>query len=230
MPAAPLVAAAAELAGYDASVPSRTRIRVEEIARHAQFSRLAELSAQGGIVVDLRYAGTNNFAGRCLYGDLDCAWLRTEAAAGLAESARWLAAQRPGWRLLVLDALRPQRVQEAIWADVVGTPDEAYFANPAAGSMHSYGMAVDVTLLDPRGREAGAAEMGSGFDEMSEASHPALHAAHLATGRLSAAQVALRGLLHQAMAAGGFAGISTEWWHFDHGAREHVRREFPLVE
>jgi zinc D-Ala-D-Ala dipeptidase len=211
-------------------MPSRSRIRVEEIARHAQFRRLGELSAQGGIAIDLRYAGTNNFAGRCLYGDLDCAWLRAEAAAGLAESARWLGAHRPGWRLLVLDALRPQRVQEAIWADVVGTPDELYFANPAAGSMHSYGMAVDVTLLDPRGREAGAAEMGSGFDEMSEASHPALHAAHLASGRLSTAQVALRGLLQQAMAAGGFAGISTEWWHFDHGPREHVRREFPLVE
>jgi D-alanyl-D-alanine dipeptidase len=51
-----------------------------------------------------------------------------------------------------------------------------------------------------------------------------------AAERLSAAQVALRGLLQQAMAAGGFAGISTEWWHFDHGPREHVRREFPLVE
>jgi D-alanyl-D-alanine dipeptidase len=220
-------------AGYDVSMPTPSRIRVEAIARHPAFRRLAGLGApgdRGGIALDLRYAGTNNFAGRCLYRDLDCAWLRIEAAAGLAEAARWLGAQRPGWRLLVLDALRPHRVQEAIWAEVAGTPDEAYFANPAAGSMHSYGMAVDVTLLDPHGREAGAAEMGSGFDEMNEASHPALHAEHLASGRLGAEQVALRDLLRQAMSAGGFAGISTEWWHFDHGPRERVRREFPLVE
>ncbi len=206
------------------------RIRVEEVARHPRFRRLGELTAGGGIAVDLRYAGTNNFAGRRLYGELDCSWLRAEAAAGLAEAARWLAAQRPGWRLLVLDALRPHRVQEAIWADVAGTPGEAYFANPAAGSMHSFGMAVDVTLLDAQGREAGAAEMGSGFDEMSEASHPALHTEHLASGKLLAPQVALRELLRDAMAVGGFAGISTEWWHFDHGLRERVRREFPLVE
>lgn len=205
------------------------RIRVEEIARHPGFVRLAELGA-GDVVVDLRYAGTNNFAGRSLYRDLDCAWLRREAALGLLTSARWLAARRPGWRLLVLDALRPQRVQEALWAEVAGTPDEAYFAHPAAGSMHSFGMAVDVTLLDDRGREAGALEMGSGFDEMSEASHPALHAHHLASGRLTGAQVALRDLLCEAMAAGGFAGIATEWWHFDHGSREQVRREFPRVE
>jgi len=203
-----------------------SRVRVEDLAGHGAFQRLPGL----GVAVDLRYAGTNNFAGRCLYRELDCAWLRREAATGLAQAARWLAALRPGWQLLVLDALRPHRVQQAIWADVVGTPDELYFANPEVGSMHSYGMAVDVTLIDAGGREAGVLEMGSGFDEMNEASHPALHAEHLASGRLAPAQVALRELLRDAMAAGGFAGIGTEWWHFDHGSRELVRREFPRVE
>lgn len=216
-------------AGYDAPMHPAGRIRVEEIARHPGFTRLAELG-ESGVAVDLRYAGTDNFAGRSLYGHLDCGWLRREAAQGLVASACWLVSRRPGWRLLVLDALRPQRVQEAIWAGVAGTPDEAYFAHPATGSMHSFGMAVDVTLIDEHGREAGVAEMGSGFDEMSEASHPALHARHLSSGRLTAAQVALRELLREAMAAGGFAGIATEWWHFDHGSREQVRREFPRVE
>jgi D-alanyl-D-alanine dipeptidase len=130
----------------------------------------------------------------------------------------------------VLDALRPQRVQEAIWAGIAGTPAQEYFAHPGAGSIHSYGMAVDVTLLDADGREAGAAEMGSGFDEMSERSHPALHDEHLARGLITPAQVAMRELLLRAMHVGGFAGISTEWWHFDHGDRVRVRREFPRVE
>jgi D-alanyl-D-alanine dipeptidase len=101
-----------------------------------------------------------------------------------------------------------------------------YFAHPARGSIHSFGMAVDVTLVDAAGREA---DMGSGFDEMSEASHPALHERHLASGRLTPAQVAERELLAAAMAAGGFAGIGTEWWHFDHGERDRVRRELPRV-
>ncbi|MDP2008076.1 MAG: M15 family metallopeptidase [Rubrivivax sp.] len=198
-------------------------LHVEAIASQANFRRLASLR---GVPHDLRYAGTNNFAGLDLYGAMDCAWLRSEAADGLEAAAAWLAARRPGWRILVLDALRPQRVQEAIWQDVVGTPMEHYFANPQRGSIHSFGMAVDVTLIDPEGRES---DMGSGFDEMSEASHPALHAAHLASGVLSPAQVAERDCLHDAMMHGGFHGIPTEWWHFDHGDRERVRRELPRI-
>ncbi len=198
-------------------------IRVEDIAARADYRHLRTLA---GIAHDLRYAGTDNFAGRNLYGRLDCAWLRREAAEGLEAAARWLAQARPGWRLLVLDALRPQRVQEAIWLDVAGTPAQAYFANPERGSIHSYGMAVDVTLLAPDGREA---DMGSGFDEMSRRSHPALHAELLAAGVLTPAQVAERDTLAAAMRAGGFAGIANEWWHFDHGDRERVRRELPRV-
>jgi D-alanyl-D-alanine dipeptidase len=198
-------------------------IRTEDIAGHPDYRHLDSLD---GVAHDLRYAGTNNFAGRKLYGALDCAWLRREAAAGLQAAARWLAQARPGWRLLVLDALRPQRVQEAIWRDVVGTPAQAYFANPERGSIHSYGMAVDVTLLGPDGHEA---DMGSGFDEMTRRSHPALHAELLAAGVLSPAQVAEREWLAAALRAGGFEGITNEWWHFDHGDRQRVRRELPRV-
>lgn len=198
-------------------------IRTEDIAAHPDYRHLGSVA---GVAVDLRYAGTNNFAGRRLYGELDCAWLRREAAEGLEAAAHWLAQARPGWRVLVLDALRPQRVQEAIWLDVVGTPAQAYFANPERGSIHSYGMAVDVTLLGPDGREA---DMGSGFDEMTQRSHPALHAELLAAGVLTPAQVAERGWLAAALRVGGFDGIANEWWHFDHGDRQRVRRELPRV-
>ena len=199
-------------------------LRVEDIHQHPHFRRLASLA---GVQHDLRYAGSNNFAGRSLYGKLDCAWLRVEAAEGLITAATWLARQRPGWRLLVLDALRPHRVQKAIWRDVVGTPHAMYFADPAHGSVHSYGMAVDVTLLRADGGEA---DMGSGFDEMALVSHPALHTELLASGALKPAQVAERECLKLALLQGGFAGIGTEWWHFDHGDRQAVRRTFPRVD
>jgi D-alanyl-D-alanine dipeptidase len=198
-------------------------IRVEDIASHAAFRRLGSIA---GIVQDLRYATTNNFDGRVLYEGIDCAWLRTEAAAGLEASAAWLARAQPGVRLVVLDALRPQRVQETIWRNVAGTPAEPYFANPARGSVHSFGMAVDVTLRDAAGHYI---EMGSGFDEMTLASHPALEAGQLAAGLITREHIAARELLRGVMAAGGFHGILTEWWHFDHGDREQVRREYPRV-
>ncbi len=198
-------------------------IHVEDIARHPQFRHLSSLAQ---VRHELRYAGSNNFAGRPLYGQLDCAWLRADAAAGLEEAALWLAARQPGWALLVLDALRPQRVQEAIWKDVEGTPAALYFAHPLRGSVHSFGMAVDVTLLDAQDQEL---DMGSGFDEMNERSHPALHAEHLALGVLTAQQLAHRGWLAAALRAGGFQGIATEWWHFDHGDREALRQHLPRV-
>lgn len=207
------------------AMPDRTRAtRIEDIAGDPAFRRIDALR---GVVVDLRYAGVDNFAGRNLYAGFDCGWLRAEAAQGLERAAAWLGARRPGWRLLVLDALRPQRVQEAIWRGVVGTPMSLYFADPARGSIHSYGMAVDATLLDASGR---ACDMGSGFDEMTEVSHPEHHARLLAGGVLTPAQVADRDCLRDAMFAGGFHGIPTEWWHFDHGDRERVRRELPRVE
>ena len=199
-------------------------LRCEDVSSHPDFRPLASLA---GVVHDLHYAGADNFAGRVLYAGLDCAWLRREAAAGLEAAAAWLHRARPGYTLRVLDALRPQRVQQAIWAQVAGTPAQAYFADPAIGSIHSFGMAVDVTLVDAQGVES---DMGSGYDEMSLRSHPMLDAEHLALGVLSVAQLTERGWLHAAMARGGFRAIATEWWHFDHGDRHAVRRDLPRVE
>lgn len=202
----------------------RPVIRVEDVAGHLGFRHLSTL--RGAIDVDLRYATALNFAGRVLYRGYDCAWLRSEAAAGLEAAAAWLAARRSGWRIRLLDALRPQRVQESLWVEFAGTPVQRYFADPARGSIHSFGMAVDVTLLSPEGREA---DMGSAFDEMSELSHPAMNNEHLALGALTPAQVSERGWLHAAMVRGGFRGIATEWWHFDHGDHAQVRRAGPRV-
>lgn len=198
-------------------------IRIEQLAEQPHFVRLQPLH---GVRVDLRYVGSNNFAGRSLYGSLDCAWLRREAAAGLQAAAQWLHARRPGWTILVLDALRPQRVQEAIWKDVEGTPMQHYFAHPGRGSIHSFGMAVDVTVLDPQGREL---DMGAAFDEMDAISHPEFEAELLAQGRLRPEHLAARGWLRAAMRQAGFHGISTEWWHFDLGDRTQVRATFPRV-
>lgn len=199
-------------------------MRCELIATHPDFRHLSTVE---GVQVDLRYVGPRNFVGRDLYGELDCAWLHRLAAEGLVRAAAELARLAPGHRLLVLDALRPHRVQVELWEFLDGTGLRQYVADPARGSIHSFGMALDVTIVTADGDEL---DMGSGFDEMDELSHPRLEAQHLASGALTAAQVAHRELLRRVMQAGGFNGIDNEWWHFDMLDREHVRRSFLRVE
>jgi D-alanyl-D-alanine dipeptidase len=198
-------------------------MRCEDLPGHPDFRRLDDIA---GLEVDLRYAGTDNFVGHVLYGGLDCRFVHRQAGAALERCVAWLAQHAPGHRLRVLDALRPHRVQVQLWHELAPAL-RAYLADPARGSIHSFGMAVDVTLLDPLGREL---DMGAGFDEMTERSHPAKEAEHLASGVLSAQQVTHRQLLRDAMAAGGFQGIRNEWWHFDLGDRAQVRAGFVRVE
>jgi zinc D-Ala-D-Ala dipeptidase len=199
-------------------------IRCEDIASHPDFRRLSTVP---GIAVDLRYAGTDNFVGRNLYGSLDCAWLHHLAAAGLERAAALLSAEAPGYRLLVLDALRPHRVQVQLWDHLEGTDLRQYVADPARGSIHSFGMALDATLLDAQGREV---DMGTGYDEMTELSHPQHEAMYLASGALTAGQHAHRALLRRVLCDSGFRGIDNEWWHFDMLDRQRVRDTFTRVE
>ncbi|MBC7603441.1 MAG: M15 family metallopeptidase [Ramlibacter sp.] len=199
-------------------------VRCEDIESNPDFRRLASVEK---VVVDLRYSGVNNFVGRDLYGTLDCAWLHHLAASGLEKAAQLLAHEAPGHRLLVLDAMRPHRVQIQLWDHLDRTDLRQYVADPAIGSIHSFGMALDATLVDTQGREL---DMGSGFDEMTQLSHPRLEEKHLASGALAAQQHRNRALLRKVMAAGGFQGIDNEWWHFEMLDRQHVRSTFVRVE
>lgn len=195
----------------------------EDVAASPDFRHLSSIA---GIRVDLRYATPNNFVGRDLYSPYDCAWLHVEAAQALERVVAWLAARRPDLTPLVLDALRPQRVQQQLWDALEGTDLRLYLANPARGSIHSYGMALDLTLVDADGVEL---DMGTGFDDMTELSHPALEDGFVLAGSLSEQQLANRRLLRAAMLQAGFLGINTEWWHFDCGDRELVRATFRRV-
>jgi len=199
-------------------------IRCEDIASHGDFRRLATIA---GVAVDLRYAGVRNFVGRDLYRSLDCAWLHRDAADAVERSVARLAETAPGHRLVLLDALRPHRVQIELWDHLDGTGLRRYVADPARGSIHSFGMAIDATIVDAAGREL---DMGTAFDEMTELSHPELEQRHLASGALTAAQHGHRELLRGALRAAGFRGIANEWWHFEMLDREHLRRHFARVD
>jgi D-alanyl-D-alanine dipeptidase len=207
----------------DANVGAPRTVRIEALPGHTDFRALAAIP---GIRVDLRYASPDNFVGVDLYSPFDCAWLHQEGAARLQAAAQELARRRDDLELVVLDALRPQRVQERLWAKLEGTGLQMYLAHPERGSIHSFGMAVDITIA---ARGGGELDMGTPFDDLTELSHPVREEAFLKSGQLSNAQVANRQLLRDVMAAAGWQGISREWWHFDGGDRERIRAQFVRV-
>ena len=198
-------------------------LQLEAVGSDPQFRHLSTIA---GIAVDLRYATPDNFVGRDLYSPIDCAWLHRDAATALEQAVAWLAAYRPDHHLLVLDALRPQRVQQQLWDALQGTELLGYIAEPSRGSIHSFGMALDITIVGPDGREL---DMGTGFDDLSERSHPVLELSSLEKGEITEEHVAHRRLLRDAMFQAGFFGINSEWWHFDCSDRVLVRQTYTRV-
>jgi zinc D-Ala-D-Ala dipeptidase len=151
------------------------------------------------IRLDLRYATTNNFLKRAVYSQARCL-LRQPIAEKLAKVQADLATQ--GFGLKVFDCYRPLSVQKQMWAIL---PDDRYVANPANGSRHNRGAAVDVALVDRAGKDL---EMPSAFDDFSDR-------ANSDYPKVTAAARKHRYLLAQAMQRQGFTPLITEWWHFD---------------
>jgi len=155
------------------------------------------------IKLDIRYATANNFMGFPLY-ERAAAYMQRPAAEALGRAQTALAAQ--GYGLLIYDAYRPWFVTKMFWEAT--PPDSRVFvADPAEGSKHNRGCAVDLTLYDLKtGRPV---EMTGRYDEMSTRSY-----ADFVGG--TSRQRALRQILRAAMEAQGFTAYPQEWWHFDY--------------
>jgi D-alanyl-D-alanine dipeptidase len=155
------------------------------------------------IRLDVRYAKKNNFLGTPLYSR-ERAFLQKPAAEALVRAQRRLA--RMGYGLLVHDAYRPWYVTKMFW-DATPEKDHIFVANPATGSRHNRGCAVDLTLYDLK--TGTVAEMPGTYDEMSPRSY-----ADYPGG--TSLQRGLRDLLRWGMESEGFTVYQYEWWHFDY--------------
>jgi len=167
-------------------------------------SDLVELVAlDPTIKLDIRYATTNDFLGTPLYSQAR-AFMQRPAAEALARVQKSLAAE--GYGLLVHDAYRPWYVTKVFW-DATPADKHQFVADPATGSRHNRGCAVDLTLYTLR--DGRPVEMPSLYDEMSVRAYP-----NYSGG--SAGQRRLRDFLRRHMEAEGFTVFEYEWWHFDY--------------
>ena len=206
------------------AVAGSSTAALESAAASGEFADLATLD---GVAVDLKYASDINAFGQNVYGDFHTALLRKEAAAALARAAKSLGEAHPGYKLLVFDALRPRSVQRLFWAKVKGTPFQKYVADPDKGSVHNYGMAVDISVMDSAGKEL---DMGTPYDGFTPLAQPRMEDENLAKGLLTQAQMANRTILRKAMTGAGFIQNPLEWWHYDAAPREKVRAKYKIVE
>jgi D-alanyl-D-alanine dipeptidase len=164
------------------------------------------------IKLDVRYATANNFLSTPVYTRAN-AYLQRPAAEALVRVHRALSGQ--GYGLLIHDAYRPWWVTKVFWE---ATPPalREFVADPAQGSRHNRGCAVDLTLYDLRTGQT--VEMPGVYDEMSPRSYPDYSGG-------TPEQRQHRDLLRRAMEQEGFSVYQTEWWHFDF----KDWKEYPIV-
>ena len=159
-------------------------------------------SLDKSIALDVRYATNANFLATPVYGKAQVR-LQRPAAEALVRAHRAL--RKYGYGLMLHDGYRPWFVTWIFWN---ATPEASrdFVADPAKGSKHNRGCAIDLTLYDLKTKKA--VEMPGLYDEMSPRSYP-----DYAGG--TERQRALRELLRAAMEKEGFSVYETEWWHFD---------------
>lgn len=183
------------------------------------------------LLVELKYSTTDNFVKKDVYGDLERAYLQPAIAQKLANANRLLNQLKPGYRLLIYDAARPNSVQYQLWdalddLHIKESSKPMYVANPKIGSIHNYGCAIDLTVADEKGKPL---DMGTTYDFFGPLAYPRSEAAMLKQGKLTQKQVANRTLLRKVMTQSGFTVNTTEWWHFDGMSRKNAKLKYGII-
>ena len=158
-----------------------------------------EITEEDGFMVDIKYATADNFTKKQIYDCGKC-YLRPEAASLLVKINNELK-EKYGYSIKVFDCFRPKPYQQRLW-DMVPDPD--YVTPPNKGSMHSRGLAVDLTIVDKNGVDL---DMGTAYDFFGKEAHQDYkgHSSEINKNR---------SLLKSTMEKYGFKSIRTEWWHY----------------
>ncbi len=182
------------------------------------------------IQVDLKYASMDNFLNMKLYHRLKNAYLQEEVVIKLKKSQEKLKAIHPFYSLIIYDAVRPVQVQEIMWEALDSIPvyrRSKFVSNPSNKSLHNFGAAVDLTIIDSCGVPL---DMGAGYDDPRKIAYPSMEKIYLKNGSLTQIQYQNRLLLRKVMYHGGFTPLETEWWHFNACSRSYAKLNYACLE
>lgn len=186
-------------------------------------------TVDSSIVVDLKYSTNNNFLGLDMYGDFNKCYLQPDVAEKLSCSQELLKSKFPFYSLIIFDAVRARSIQRRMWdtIDVPYSERSKYVSNPNNGSLHNFGAAVDVSIINAHGIEL---DMGTPYDYFGELAYPREEERMIEEGKLTHIQLLNRKVLRDVMEGAGFMGITTEWWHFNSCYRTEAYEKYSIIE
>lgn len=185
-------------------------------------------SLDSSIKVDLVNTNSKkNFFREDFYGDLEKCYLQKEVAIKLKKAQKILKSKNPKYSLLILDGARPRSVSWKMYNKLENTPMQRYVANPKTGSMHNYGAAVDITIVDEKGKEI---DMGiQPFRKNLFQLGIMLIKKNLGE-TLTENQKKNRKLLRDLMTEAKFHPIQLEWWYFNGFEKDYIRSKYEIIE
>jgi len=182
------------------------------------------------IWVKLMYSTEDNFMHKDVYGCLENCYLQPDVADRLVLCQQKLQTIDSSLSLLLYDGLRPRLVQQYMW-DILDMPiheKTKFVSNPKRGSLHNFGAAVDITLVD---KTTGTAlDMGTPYDYIGVKAWPTKEKAMLKDSILTQQQIDNRILLRRVLKEGKFFNIQTEWWHFNACYRDKAKELYHIIE
>ena len=187
-------------------------------------------SLQPSIKKDIKYATKDNFTGEILYTE-DCGlYCIPTLAKAVAQAQNDLKKIDNKLSLVIFDAARPLSIQKKMFTLVQGTESERFIANPNgehAGGFHNYGMAVDVAIIDDKGKML---DFGTGYDSFDELAHSGGEAELVKNNKLSLEAYNNRLLLYYIMGKNGMLPYIYEWWHFQLEYDEQKKSNYKLLD
>lgn len=200
----------------------------EQKMREQGLVNIQEINAD--ILVELKYSTTDNFVGKDVYGCITKCYLQKKPAEMLSKANDLLQQKNPNYRLLVYDGGRPLSIQKILWKSLTQySPKQraTYVANPAQGSIHNYGSAVDLTIATTDGLPL---DMGTKYDFFGELAYPKKESYFMKIGKLTKQQIANRQLLRYVMKSAGYMPIEYEWWHFNAVSRRTAKATYKIIQ
>ena len=180
------------------------------------------------IQVDLVNSNSEkNYFRENYYSGLNKCYLRKDVAVKLSQAQKLLKSNYPELSLQTLDCARPRSVSAKMYEKMKGTKYEKYVANPKTGSMHNYGIAVDITIVDSSGKEL---DMGFTPFRKSDIEIYWQFAKMKLGKKLTKQQKANLQILSDTMINSGFIPLSHEWCHFDGMPKDQARKMYKIIE